>query len=176
MKEVIKGIFEKIEFSIIIFTIYLATIFFTLMPECIVKSLSLLDFKNKYQFAFSLCFIILTCYYLSILINYFLKKIKNCKFKKSREKLIKSISLEEKKHIMAFYNFDNKQFGTSAVFDISNAIVNLLEHKQIIGRGSNLSVGYTNFSYFLQPWAQEYLNKQLNEGNIVVEGDKFSWN
>lgn len=50
MKEVIKNIFEKIEFSIIVFTIYLATIFFTIMPVSIVEKLSLLEFKNKYQF------------------------------------------------------------------------------------------------------------------------------
>lgn len=176
MKEVIKNIFEKIEFSIIVFTIYLTTIFFTIMPKWIVNSLSLLDFKNKYQFAFSICFIILTCYYLSALISHFLKKMKKIKFKKQRINLIKAISLEEKQYIMTFYDSDSKQFGTSTTFDISNAIVNLLERKQIIGRGSNLSVGYTNFSYFLQPWAQEYLNEQLKKGNIVVEGDKFTWN
>lgn len=176
MKEVIKNIFEKIELSIIIFTIYLATIFFTIMPKGIVKSLSLLDFKNKYQFAFSICFIILTCYYFSVIMSYAVKKIKTLRFKKRRESLIKAISLEEKQYIMSFYDFETKQFGTSTTFDISNAIVNLLEHKQIIGRGSNLSVGLTNFSYFLQPWAQEYLNKQLQEGKIVVEKDKFSWN
>lgn len=47
---------------------------------------------------------------------------------------------------------------------------------KIIGQWSNLSVDYTNFSYFLQPWAQEYLNEQLKKENIVVEGDKFTWN
>ena len=175
MKEVVKNIFEKIEFPIIIFTIYLTTIFFTIMPKRIVKNLSLLNFKNKYQFVFSICFIILTCYYLSVIMSYIVKKIKTLRFKKRRESLIKTISLEEKQYIMSFYDFETKQFGTSTTFDISNAIVNLLEHKQIIGRGSNLSVGFTSFSYFLQPWAQEYLNKQLQEGKIVVEKDKFSW-
>lgn len=47
---------------------------------------------------------------------------------------------------------------------------------KIIGQWSNLSVDYTNFSYFLQPWAQEYINEQLKKENIVVEGDKFTWN
>ena len=55
MKEVIKNIFDKVEFSIIVFTIYLVTIFFSLIPESIIKQLSLLDFKTKYQFIFSIC-------------------------------------------------------------------------------------------------------------------------
>ena len=76
---------------------------------------------------------------------------------------------------MKFYNFDEKRFDTSAKFDISDAIVTLLEHKQIICRGSNLSVGFSTFSYFLQPWAQEYLNEQVGMGNIVVKDDKISW-
>ena len=75
-----------------------------------------------------------------------------------------TFSLEENQYIMTFYDYDSKQFGTSTIFDISNAIVDLLENKQIIGRWSNLSVGYTNFSYFLQSWAQEYLNEQLKKG------------
>lgn len=176
MKEVIKNIFEKIEFSIIVFTIYLATIFFTIMPVSIVEKLSLLEFKNKYQFVFSICFIIFSCYYLASIVNWAKKKINVIRFKKHRSELIKKLSPEEKQYVMAFYNKDTKQFDTSSIFDITNAVVNLLEHKQIIGRGSSLSVGYTEFSYFLQPWAQEYLNKQLKEGHIVVEKDKFSWN
>ena len=108
--------------------------------------------------------------------NWAKKKINVIRFKKHRSELIKKLSPEEKQYVMAFYNKDTKQFDTSSIFDITNAVVNLLEHKQIIGRGSSLSVGYTEFSYFLQPWAQEYLNKQLKEGPIVVEKDKFSWN
>lgn len=75
-----------------------------------------------------------------------------------------TFSLEENQYIMTFYDYDSKQFGTSTIFDISDAIVDLFENKQIIGRWSNLSVGYTNFSYFLQSWAQEYLNEQLKKG------------
>ncbi len=75
-----------------------------------------------------------------------------------------TFSLEENQYIMTFYDYDSKQFGTFTIFDISNAIVDLLENKQIMGRWSNLSVGYTNFSYFLQSWAQEYLNEQLKKG------------
>ncbi len=101
-------------------------------------------------------------------------KVNLVDLKLKSNKVKELLDLEEKQYIMAFYDSDSKQFGTSTTFDISNAIVNLLERKQIIGRGSNLSVGYTNFSYFLQPWAQEYLNEQLKKENIVVEVDKFT--
>ena len=146
------------------------------MPVSIVEKLSLLEFKNKYQFVFSICFIILSCHYLASIVNWAKEKISVIRFKKHRSELIKKLSPEEKKYVMAFYNKDTKQFGTSSTFNITNAVVNLLEHKQIISRGSNFSVGLTRFSYFLQPWAQEYLNKQLKKGNIVVEKDKFNWN
>ena len=175
MKEVIKNIFDKVEFSIIVFTIYLVTIFFSLIPESIIKQLSLLDFKTKYQFIFSICFVVLTCYYIALLAKKIIEKINNRRFISTRKKLMKKISPEQKQYIIKFYNFDEKRFDTSAKFDISDAIVTLLEHKQIICRGSNLSVGFSTFSYFLQPWAQEYLNEQVGMGNIVVKDDKISW-
>ena len=89
---------------------------------------------------------------------------------------MKRISRNEKQYLMKFYNQKTKAFDTSTTFDISNAIVNLLQSKKILNVGSSVSVGYTNFDYYLQPWALDYLNELLNEGKIIVNDDSFEWN
>ena len=88
----------------------------------------------------------------------------------------KKISSNEKQYLMKFYNSKTKSFDTSTTFDISNAIVNLLQSKHIINIGSSISVGYTEFDYYLQPWALEYLNELLNDGKLIVHENNFEWN
>lgn len=176
MKEIIKNIFNKVEFKIIIGTVYLASLIFSIFPENIISYLGLLSFKQNYQFIISLIFIILTCYYISMIIHFLLDKIKNKLLTKKLRRMMKKISPDEKKYLMKFYNNDSKIFNTSTIFDMSDAIVNLLQSKRIINIGSSLSVAYTEFDYYLQPWALEYLNELLNDGKIKINGNTFEWN
>ncbi len=176
MKEIIKNIFNKVDFKIIVRTIYFASIIFSIFPENIINYLGLLSFKTNYQFVISIVFIILTCYYFAMIIQFLLNKINNRILTKKLRKMMKRISRNEKQYLMKFYNQKTKAFDTSTTFDISNAIVNLLQSKKIINVGSSVSVGYTNFDYYLQPWALDYLNELLNEGKIIVNDDSFEWN
>lgn len=176
MKEIIKNIFNKIDLKIIIGTIYLASLIFSLFPDNIINYFGLLTFKMNYQFVISLIFIVLSCYYVTILVQYISNKIKNQKLNKKLRKMMQKISSNEKQYLMKFYNRQSKSFDTSTTFDISDAIVNLLQSKCIINVGSSISVGFTEFDYYLQPWALEYLNELLNDGKIVVYDSKFEWN
>lgn len=175
MKEVIKNIFDKVDFGIIVGTIYLSTVVFVLIPKSIMEHLKLLVFKEKWQFVISIVFVILTCYYISLIINYVKKRVGNKMFKRNLKKIMKNITGEEKQYIMAFCDFEAKTFKTSCDFDMSDATVNLLESRGVISRGSNVSKGFTIFGYFLQPWAYEYLTEQLEKGNISIEDNKFRW-
>lgn len=176
MKEIIKNIFNKVDFKIIVGTIYLASLVFSLFPDNIINYFGLLSFKSTYQFVISLIFIVLSCYYIATLIQYVYNKIKNKTLNKKLRKMMKKISSNEKQYLMKFYNSKTKSFDTSTTFDISNAIVNLLQSKHIINIGSSMSVGYTEFDYYLQPWALEYLNELLNDGKLIVHENNFEWN
>ena len=175
MKEVIKNIFDKVDFGIIVGTIYLASVVFVLIPKNIMEYLKLLEFKEKWQFVISIIFVILTCYYFSLLIKYIFAKIQKYRFKETLKKLMGNITAEEKQYLMMFYDSDNKKFKTSQNFDMTDAIVNLLVTKNIIAMGSTVSKGLTVFDYFLQPWAYEYLAEELEKGNIEVTKDSFTW-
>lgn len=66
---------------------------------------------------------------------------------------------EEEKLILRKYIFDGEAYVSMPV---SNGTINLLERKMVVSRASELSSHYTNFHYILQPWAREYLEKNLN--------------
>ena len=168
MKEIIKNIFNKVDLKIIVGTIYLTSLIFSLVPDNIINYFGLLSIKTNYQFIISLIFITLSCYYITIFIQFIYNKIKSKTLNKKLKKVIKKLSINEKQYLMKFYNANSKSFDTSTTFDISDAIVNLLQSKHIINVGSSISVAFTEFDYYLQPWALEYLNELLNNGKIIV--------
>ena len=92
MKEIIKNIFNKVDFKIIVGTIYLASLVFSLFPDNIINYFGLLSFKSTYQFVISLIFIVLSCYYIATLIQYVYNKIKNKTLNKKLRKMMKKIS------------------------------------------------------------------------------------
>ena len=108
MKEIIKNIFNKVDFKIIVGTIYLASLVFSLFPDNIINYFGLLSFKSTYQFVISLIFIVLSCYYIATLIQYVYNKIKNKSGKNiSGEKLYKLYSKygkDDKKGNFITYN------------------------------------------------------------------------
>lgn len=130
----------------------------------------------NYQFVISLIFIVLSYYYVTILVQYISNKIKNKKLNPKLRKIMKKINSNEKQYLMKFFNRHSISFDTSTTVDISNAIVNLLQSKCIINVSSSISIGFTEFDYYLQPWALEYLNELLNDGKIVVYDNNFEWN
>lgn len=169
MNEAIKKIFEKIDIKIILATIYLFTIAFVFIPKQTLENLKLLEFKNSYQFVISLFFIIITCYYIVIFMGVITGKIKFKIFMKARKKSFDAISAEEKGYLVNFYDFEHDRLGTSCTFDMTDGTVALLESRQIISRASSVSKGMTNFSYILQPWAFEIMNKKIANKDLVIK-------
>ena len=54
--------------------------------------------------------------------------------------------------------------------EYSNGLKTPLEYYEIIYRSSNISTGYDmEFAYNLQPYISEFLNKNLENGNIDLE-------
>lgn len=176
MKELLKNIFDKIDLSTILLTVYMTSIFFTFSSNNLLRTMMLLKFKVDYQFIISMIAVVLSFYYISLLFEFFRKKIQSIIFWRNRGKFLRTLTMQEKQYIMAFYDRDNKRLNTSCQFDCSDAIVNLLSAKTIISQGSAISVGMLTFDYFLQPWAYDYISKLINNKKIVVENDTFSWN
>lgn len=175
MKEFWDKVLEKIDLKIIIRTIYIGTLIFVFLPEKYIETLGLLDFKNTWKTVISSAFLLITCYYVAVLIEVIYQKIKDKFLMIKLNEIMKKLSLEEKQYLVQFYNHETKKFNTSNLFNISDAVVNLLVAKTIISRGSNIATEFTTFDYYLQPWAQEYLEKKLKNKTLVIEMNRFTW-
>jgi len=88
MKEVISEIFQKIPINRIFASIWLFACVFVILPRPIIKNLGMLEFKEQWQFVFSLSFIILTCYGI---VGFVVPKVSN---------MIEKIQLKRKVPIM----------------------------------------------------------------------------
>ncbi len=64
----------------------------------------------------------------------------------------------EEKALLAYYVTNQTR---SQSLDIKSGTVNALAHERIIIRGSTLGT-YDGFDYIIQPWAWEYLNKNVH--------------
>lgn len=83
------------------------------------------------------------------------KTVNDYSARKFRQKRLRELTEEEKK-ILSPYIFKGTRTQT---LDYTNGTVNELERYLIIYRTSILSQGGVYFSYNIQPWAWEYLNK-----------------
>ena len=137
------------------------------------------DFRSKYQSYISIAIIVPGAYYIFSIFNYSMRFVKNKIY--SQEKIaIKYM----KQHMTAdemsllienYYDKINHSFKVSAMIDITDGRKAPLECKDIIYRASN--AGYlASFAYNLQPYALEFLNKNLKEGNIKITQEGYSWN
>ena len=77
MKEFLNKVLEKIDLKIIIRTIYIGALIFIFLPEKYIETLGLLDFKNTWKTVISSAFLLITCYYVAMLIEVISQKIKD---------------------------------------------------------------------------------------------------
>ena len=73
-----------------------------------------------------------------------------------------------------YYDYVNHRFRSSAMIEFSDGRKAALESKFILYRASSMSEWYS-FAYNLQPYALEFLNKNLEDGNIEVNGTQFRY-
>lgn len=76
--------------------------------------------------------------------------------------------------IEKYYDSTNNMFRSTAMIEYSDGRKAALESKFILYRASSMSQWYS-FAYNLQPYAVEFLNKNLHAGNIEVHGDSFQY-
>lgn len=77
--------------------------------------------------------------------------------------------------VESFYDERNKRFSSSGKIDYSDGRKAPLESKHIIYLASQMGDMLYGFSYNLQPYALEFLNKNLKDGNIQITGNRVSF-
>ena len=134
---------------------------------------------DTYQTYISLCIIAIGAYYVLHLFGW----IKKCIWAKFHN--WKRVGIDYMKKYMSpdemwllietFYNDKNERFGLSGFINCMDGRKVVLESKHIIYLSSGTSNIIDGFSYNLQPYALDFLNKNLYEGNIVINGERMSF-
>ncbi|MBR1626255.1 MAG: superinfection exclusion B family protein [Bacteroidales bacterium] len=142
--------------------ILFVSLFLTLAPTKILAKLSLLDLVSKNKVIISLCLLITTGYFLTIIIKDLYQYIKS-EFKIYQKRQINieyllALSSDNKKTVAEMYKGDR-----SAYFQINDANTGLLVAYNIIGNATQVGIGRTTFGYFLQPWVIQYLDKNYDK-------------
>lgn len=84
---------------------------------------------------------------------------------KSMKRRLHELTYEEKQ-ILSSYIFNKTK---TRDYNINDGVVQGLAHANILYRASNLSKGLTLFSYNIQPWAWDYLNKHKNLLEVPID-------
>jgi hypothetical protein len=167
--------------SAILIAVSLASGALLFLDDNILSKMYLLKFRNSYGIYIGATFLISTILILVFLSLFIFKKIhaffSKRNFMKSRFKVMSSLNPAEKETIVQMYFRDTK----SANLNISDSTTMLLEYKVLIGRASAISVAYTYFSYYLQPWVIDYILKYpeytdgIKQGQIESEFTESGW-
>lgn len=177
--EFIKIIIEKLKLKELFAMVFISGLIITLLPDKITKSVKIYEFKLKYQAYISLLLIIIGSYYILKIVSFILKVILNRIFSdhKIAIKYMKNTMSADEMGLLieVFYDRKNNIFRTTGYIDFSDGRKAALENKHIIYISSTISNGLS-FSYNLQPYAAEFLNKNLMENNIKIEGNNMRYN
>lgn len=174
----IKTIIEKLKLKELFAILFIATIAVTFMPVELAQKIHIENLRIKYQSYISICMIVVGAYYLFRIICWITKKIRNKVYNPKRiaiQYMKKFMSVEEMGFLIEnYYDERNKRFKGTAMIEYSDGRKAGLESKYILYRSSNLGEWY-KFAYNLQPFAQEFLNKNLAEGNIDIQANQFRY-
>lgn len=175
---IINTIIEKLKFKELIAIITIASLGITLMPFDIIKKFGLIEFKESYQMYISLCLIICCSYYIlgliGLIYSFIIKKFFSLE-KTGINYMKNNLSADEMGLIIEiFYDKINDSFRTTGYINYSDGRKAALEYKHIIYRASQMS-NWDSFAYNLQPYALKFLNKNLKNGNIKINGKHLEW-
>lgn len=174
---VIKTIVEKLKLKELFAIIFIAAIVITAMPNDMAQRMKIDTFRNTYQTYISLCIIAIGAYYVARLLGWIKKYIwgKFHNWKRIGTNYMKEyMSPDEMELLMiTFYDANNHIFRSSGTIDCLDGRKAALESKHIIYLASRTGTIIKGFSYNLQPYALEFLNKNLEEGNIRVENNEL---
>lgn len=176
--EFVKIIIERLKLKELFAIVFITALIITFMPIKWLKKMQIEHFKTTYQTYISLCIIIIGAYYLFAIV-YWIKNIIWRKFYNAKKVAIKymkeTISADEMALLIEkYYDKDNNIFRSTAMVDLSDGRKAALENKFILYRASSL-VEWYSVAYNLQPYALEFLNKNLEVGNIKILSNSFSY-
>lgn len=176
--EIVKVIIEKMKIKEILGVAFIASILITFMPYDIANALKLIDFRNKYQLYLTICIIVTGSFYLYKIIKYIIlflaNKIINDE-KVAINYMKKYMSPDEMGLIVqTFYDARTNRFKSSGIIDLADGRRTPLENKNVIYLASQLGSTY-GFAFNLQPYALDFLNKKLKEGEIAITDKEITW-
>lgn len=135
----------------------------------IINKFALSYFVENFRLWIGIVFLISTGFWLVDIILIIIKQVKTkyVRFKNSRarEERLKHLTIEEKAILSKYITGKTK----TQILDYRNGTVCELEAFKIIRQASNLSEYHTMFSYNIQPWAWEYLNKHKDLLHVPIE-------
>lgn len=174
---IIKSIVEKLKLKELFAIVFIVAMIITFMPADWAQKMKLDSFRSTYQTYISLCMIAIGAYYILCVVSW----IKQYIWRKFHN--VKKIALNYMKNNMSpdemgllidtFYDFQNGRFASSGKIDYSDGRKAPLESKHIIYLASRMGSMIEGFSYNLQPYALEFLNRNLVEGNIEIAENHF---
>ena len=174
---IIKTIIEKLKLKELFAIIFIAALIITFVPNEWAQKMKIDTYRNTYQTYISLCIIAIGAYYVLHLLGWIKKRIwaKFHNWKRIGTNYMKEyMSLDEMELLMlTFYDANNHIFRSSGTIDCMDGRKAALENKHIIYLASRTGTIIKGFSYNLQPYALEFLNKNLEEGNIRVENNEL---
>lgn len=174
----IKVIIDKLKIKELFAIIFIASLIITFIPTNWAVRIKIESIRDTYQTYITLCIIIIGAYYLFCLVghikNFVLGKIFNAK-RVAIDYMKKTMSPEEMELLIeSFYDRNNNRFGSTGKIEFSDGRKAPLEIKYIIYRASQ--IGYADiFSYNLQPYALDFLNKNLKSGRIEISSSSFKY-
>lgn len=181
--DLIKSIVEKLKIKELVGILFCTTLIITALPEEVLTYLKLSEIRDKYQMYISLSLIITSAYYMfNILVfvgRFIVKRIIN--EKRIAIKYMKNeMSADEMELLIkVFYDKHNSIFKSSGYIEYSDGRKAPLESKWIIYQASSMSntdmYAYCAFAYNLQPYAREFLNRNLRNGNIKIQNNSFEY-
>ncbi|WP_346876824.1 super-infection exclusion protein B [Clostridium sp. UBA5712] len=181
--DLIKSIVEKLKIKEVVGILFCATLIITALPQDVLTYLKLSEIRDKYQMYISLCLIITSAYYMSSILGFVGKFIVRRIINEKRigiKYMKNEMSADEMELLIeVFYDKNNNTFKSSGYIEYSDGRKTPLENKWIIYLASNMSntnrYDYCAFAYNLQPYAREFLNRNLRTGNIKIQSNSFEY-
>lgn len=175
----IKVIIEKLKLKELFAMIFIGGMIITFLPNKIAEKIQISEFRVKYQTYISLCLIIIGAYYILKIASFILNSILNRVFSNKKiaiKYMTNTMSGDEMALLVeTFYDNRNNVFKTTGYIDFSDGRKAALEYKHVIYRSSDVSYGF-DFAYNLQPYAIEFLNRNLRQNNIKIEANSIEYN
>lgn len=175
---VIKMIIDKMKIKELFAVTFLAAVIITLIPVRITEQLGIEAFRNTYQTYISICIIVIGAYYIIRMVTWIQRFIMSKIFNARRLaiKHMKTSMTDDEMCLLIekYYEPSNNIFKGTAMIDISDGRKAALENRLILYRAASVSDGYF-FAYNLQPYALEFLNKNLLQENIKIYKNSFEF-